>query len=466
MNQPFFKRLESVCESKNSLLCVGMDPQMNIGENHNVYQILKDFCLSLYEKTRDYAACYKPNIAFFEQYGVEGYRAIHDVIEELHDQCLIILDAKRGDIGNTAKAYARGVFSELKSHAVTLSPYLGKESIVPFSEDTSKGLFILCRTSNPGAQKIQNWKIDGLELYLKMADEIASWPGEIGFVVAGNDSEALRAVRKAHPDKWFLAPGIGAQGGSVSEALQAGMNSRKSGILLNVSRGISEADDPGKAAKAFFDETRAAQSKQFTSADLSKDKSLIREIIKEKCFITGQFTLKSGKESPFYIDLRRLINKSSLLSHAAKAYTRIISGLDYKRVAGIPFAGIPIATAVALQLDAPMIFPRLQQKAHGTGKMIEGEFEQGEKIVLIDDLITTGKSKFEALDILDEAGLKCQDLVVLVERGTSGREELKERGVTLHSAFVLEDFVALLKEDNLIDQKEWDRIQAFLEKEG
>ena len=141
----------------------------------------------------------------------------------------------------------------------------------------------------------------------------------------------------------------------------------------------------------------------------------------------------------------------------------ILKNLHFRRIAGIPFAGIPIATCIAQQLSCPMIFPRLKKKEHGSGNVIEGDFKKEESIVLIDDLITTGKSKFEALDILEAAGLVVKDLVVLIQRGVRGKEELAQRGIRLHACFKVSDFITLCGETNTISEAEKREIEEFLQ---
>ncbi|MBN1696010.1 MAG: orotidine-5'-phosphate decarboxylase [Spirochaetales bacterium] len=475
MKTDFFSGLTTRIAKTESILCIGIDPQHEL-DPADIYTGLLEWCKKLIDRTHRYAACYKPNIAFFEAWGHEGLRALKDVIASIPDDIPVIVDAKRSDIGNTAKAYAASLFKHFGADAVTLNPYLGRESVQPFLEYSGRGLFLLCRTSNPGAGAIQELSVSAagdepLPLYLRIAGEAASWSEHIGLVVAGNDPGSLEAVRSMFPHIWILSPGIGAQGGDAEAAVRAGIRNDGGGLIINVSRSIACADDPAKKAEAYHGQFRAILSKHKTDSGKKgstmrdeKRMRLVKRIIDNGCFRTGSFTLKSGLVSPFYIDLRLLIADAALLSDTASAYIEIIRTLRFSRIAGIPFAGIPIATVIAQKLNAPMIFPRLQKKEHGSGNMIEGAYEKGEEVVLVDDLITTGKSKFEALDILEEAGLVVRDLVVLIERGSSGRKELDERGVRLHSCFRAAQFVRLCHEGGCIRDEVYKAVIEFLEK--
>lgn len=470
MTDRFIDKLIKVIEKRETLLCVGLDPQMDIPFEDDVESIIFNFNKNIIEQTIQYAACYKPNIAFYEQFGPEGVAALKKSMDLIPSDTPVIIDSKRGDIGNTATAYAKSIFGDYNADATTLSPYLGKESILPFLEYSGKGLFVLCRTSNPGSDMFQNQDVidkTGVResYYIKLAREIGSWSPDIGLVVAGNNPEALKAVRSVCPETWILAPGIGAQGGTVEAAIQNGMGKDGHNILLNVSRGISSAPVPGKAAKEIRDQINDARQKHhFFMADREeeKKKNLIKDIINEGCFKIGKFTLKSGLESPFYLDLRKLISNPDLLYRSSEAYSSLMKGLDFKRIAGIPFAAISTATCISLQLQKPLVFPRLQKKAHGTGNSVEGNYEKGEKVILVDDLITTGKSKIEALEILKEAGLEVTDLVVLVERGVQGRKDMEDAGINLHSYLKIEDFLTVCLEMELIDDTKLEEINQFI----
>jgi len=260
--------LEKRVDDCSSLLCVGLDPHVSELTSPSAASAL-DFCLTLVKATAPYAAAFKPNAAFFEVFGAEGWTALKQVIEAIDEESKrlgsmipVVLDAKRGDIASTAEAYAKSVFESLGAHCVTLSPYLGKDSIDPFLNYPERGVFLLCKTSNPGSGDLQDISVVGadgrppLPLHEHVAHLAQSWNtnNNIGLVVGATHVEALKRVRAAAPDLWFLAPGVGAQGGELASALRAGLRRDGSGMLIPVSRGISRAKNPKLAAAEIRDQ--------------------------------------------------------------------------------------------------------------------------------------------------------------------------------------------------------------------
>lgn len=177
----------------------------------------------------------------------------------------------------------------------------------------------------------------------------------------------------------------------------------------------------------------------------------------------GRFTLKDGSLSPVYLDLRLLISEPDALAYAAQAYARLLSGLTFDRIAAIPYAGLPIGTAVSLATGRPMIFPRRDAKGYGTGKVIEGRFTAGETAVVIDDVISSGGSKREAIAPLEAAGLVVRDVVVLVDRQSGGREELAAAGYQLHSVTTLREIAAELGALGRITAEEKAAVMGYLD---
>ncbi len=266
--ETFFSFLERRIDDCSSLLCIGLDPHISDLEHPTAASAL-EFSLNLVRQTAPYAAAFKPNAAFFEQFGSRGWSALKRVIAAIQQESQrrgsmipVILDAKRGDIASTAEAYAESAFNRLGAHGITLSPYLGKDSVDPFITNQEKGVFLLCKTSNPGSGDLQDLALEGGELLYERVARLASqWNtrNNIGLVVGATQPEAMARIRAAAPELWFLAPGVGAQGGDLETALQAGLRKDGRGMLLPVSRGISRAANPGLAAAELRDQIIALQ---------------------------------------------------------------------------------------------------------------------------------------------------------------------------------------------------------------
>ena len=371
----FFERLEARVREIDSLLCVGLDPHPDDLAVQTV-EAVEEFCLNLIRTTYTKAAAFKPNIAFFEAYGPAGISALQEIISAVPEGIPVIIDAKRGDIASTGEAYARSVFDVLGAHAVTVNPYLGRDSLEPFVRDPERGVFLLCKTSNPGSGDIQDLIIadnlnssidDDIHLYERVAQLAQEWntSDNLGLVVGATHPEALGRVRRIAPDIWILVPGIGAQGGELNQALHAGIREDGMGLLVPISRAISRSSDPGEAAEeirlAINSERKSVRLQLVNEAHLQSSQSisnvtrLADGLLEAGCIKFGQFTLKSGMVSPIYIDLRQLVSYPGLLKQVAKAYLPILSGVYFDRLAGLPYAAIPITTAIAILSGKPFI---------------------------------------------------------------------------------------------------------------
>jgi uridine monophosphate synthetase len=452
----------------------------------------RDFCLRLIKATSSYAAAFKPNAAFFELYGPEGWTALKDVIaavqaesDRLGSMIPVILDAKRGDIASTAEAYAKSAFEHLGVHAITLSPYLGKDSIDPFLAYKEKGVFLLCKTSNPGAADLQDLNVVGADgrppipLHVHVAHLAQQWNtgNNIGLVVGATQPEALARVRLAAPDLWFLVPGVGTQGGDLEIALRSGLRADGKGMLINVSRAISRSENPRLEAAKLRDEMLQVIRDQGLGNQGGESNpgylipnyllpnpfsTLADNLLEAGCVKFGEFTLKSGLKSPIYIDLRQLVSRPSLLTRVAESYLPILHHLTFNRLAGLPYAAIPIATAISLQGHYPMIYPRKEVKDYGTKAGIEGEYHAGETVIVIDDLATTGGSKFEAIEKLTAAGLTVRDVVVLIDRQSGAKESLEAAGYHLHAVLTITDLLDYWEKTGKVEQAKIEEARAFL----
>lgn len=252
----FHAKLHAIQRSNNSLLCIGLDTDVKkipafLRRKKNA-QI--DFNKQIIDATRDLVCAYKINMAFYEAEGERGWSAIRETLRIAPTSVVCIADAKRGDIGNSSERYAEIFLQKLKFDAVTISPYMGKDSVLPFLHSPEQCVFLLALTSNPGAKDFQRLKVGKKFLYEKVIETAMTWPGKknIGFVVGATNAKELRSVRKIAHNAPLLIPGVGAQGGSVKTSVQYGCNQNGEMAIINASRSIlyaSGGEDFAEAAR-------------------------------------------------------------------------------------------------------------------------------------------------------------------------------------------------------------------------
>ncbi|MBI4236704.1 MAG: orotidine-5'-phosphate decarboxylase [Chloroflexi bacterium] len=265
----FQTRLDEAVRAHQSLLCVGLDPDPALLTGRDLFE----FGRAIVEATVDLTCAFKLNVAFYEAQGAEGYRALARTVETINGRVPAIADAKRNDIGNSARFYARGLFTTFGFDAATVNPYLGFDGVEPFLEFEDRGIFILCRTSNPGARDLQDLLVElegyRMPLYEAVAHRARAWNtrGNVGLVAGATYPAEARRIRELCPEMPLLVPGVGAQGGELEAAVHATLNARGSGILVNVSRAIlyastgpDFADAARVAAEAWRRRIEAAQA--------------------------------------------------------------------------------------------------------------------------------------------------------------------------------------------------------------
>jgi orotidine-5'-phosphate decarboxylase len=250
---------------KRSFLCVGLDseiekiPAFLLKEKDPVFEFNK----RIIDATYKYSVAYKPNIAFYECYGLKGWKSLEATVKYIRKQypdILLIADAKRGDIGNTSRLYAKTFLENLPFDAITVAPYMGEDSVMPFLEIDEKWVVLLALTSNKGADDFQYHSDDGIKLFERVLSVSRKW-GTINnmmYVVGATHAEMFKDIRKIVPDHFLLVPGVGAQGGSLEEVVKFGMNNT-CGLLVNSSRGIIFADSTGNFDKVAGEKARAIQ---------------------------------------------------------------------------------------------------------------------------------------------------------------------------------------------------------------
>lgn len=265
----FLEKLLAAERGNQSLLCVGLDPEPErLPETLRslpVEQGIVHFCRAIVEATAPYASAFKPNLAFFEVLGPAGLVALQEVVRAIPAHIPVVADAKRGDIGNTARNYAAAIFETYGCDAVTVNPYLGYDAVAPFLAHRDRGVLLLCRTSNPGARDFQDLTVqetDGSSrpLYEVVARRVQSWneAGNCGLVVGATYPQELRTIRALCPELPILVPGIGAQGGDLAATVPSAVDARGERAMISVSRAILYAD-----ASPRYAETAASVARTF-----------------------------------------------------------------------------------------------------------------------------------------------------------------------------------------------------------
>lgn len=257
---PFFDRLAETMRRHDSLLCVGLDPE--IGKLPGALagllpaEAVLAFNREIVAATADLVACYKPNIAFYEALGPDGLRALQETLALIPAGIPTICDAKRGDIANTMRLYAQAILDVYGFDSVTASPYLGRDALEPFLSRKDRGVFVLCRTSNPGATQIVDLLVEGRPLYLAVAERVRTWNENrnVGLVVGATYPGELAQVRAVCPELPILLPGVGAQQGNLEEAVAAGIDRDRMGLVVVAARQVlyasSGPDFPQAARQA------------------------------------------------------------------------------------------------------------------------------------------------------------------------------------------------------------------------
>jgi len=246
-------KLKEMQSKNDSFICLGLDldakkmPAEYAGSTKKMF----DFAHWIIDATADKVCAYKPNIAFYERFGGEGLSLLKQIIKRIPDEIPVILDCKRGDIGNTASHYAAAMFEWFGADWVTLNPYMGYDSLRPFMEYKDKGVFVLCLTSNTGAKDFQHLNVEGKPLYRQVAEKVKYWDkdGKCGLVVGATHMEQLKEIREVAGDMPLLIPGVGAQGGNLEDAVKYGTADFTKPAVINVSRSVLYASNDTDYAK-------------------------------------------------------------------------------------------------------------------------------------------------------------------------------------------------------------------------
>ncbi|HEY9638056.1 MAG TPA: bifunctional orotidine-5'-phosphate decarboxylase/orotate phosphoribosyltransferase [Coleofasciculaceae cyanobacterium] len=475
----FFDKLNTAIARNQSLLFVGLDPNPEMMPtrfcqqqgNGSIIDDLWNWLQYQIAQTADLVCAYKPTFGFYKSLGAPGLELLHKTLEAIPADIPIILDAKHGDL-NTSTIFARTVFEQWQVDAVTLSPYSGQDHIAPFLVYPGKAVFVLCTTSNPGAIALQQYPNAESPLYLQVVEEAKNWgtPEQLGLEVGTTSPEVLARIRTIAPERLILARSIWAEGGSdLTQILTAGLNGNGDGLLIPVPLEMLVSEEPAEQIRSLRDEINQVRNQiihEGSACDVwmpdvcllnqHPHQDLILQLYDIGCILFGNFVQASGATFPYYIDLRKIISNPQIFHQVLSAYADILKDLSFDRIAGIPYGSLPTATGLSLRLQHPMIFPRKEVKAHGTRRVIEGNFHPGETVVVVDDILISGKSVMEGAQKLQSAGLKVDDIVVFIDHGQGVKDRLRDNGYQAHSVLTISEITETLYQAGRINQEQFE----------
>jgi uridine monophosphate synthetase len=493
----FFDKLETAIAQNNSLLFVGLDPnpEMLPPKYREAAERLQDGELKqleawlefVIEQTADVVCAYKPTLGFYQALGAAGLALLERVLAAIPGHIPVILDAKHSDL-NTSSVFAQTIFEQWQVDGVTLNPYAGQDQVAPFLVHPGKAVFVLCCTSNPAATVFQAQPSADLPLYLQVVKEAKNWgtPEQLGLEVGTTTPEVLARIRTIAPERLILARSIWAtsfestkasirdfDGRHLTQILQAGLNTNGTGLLLPVPQDFLSLDNPASSIRVLqqaINQTRSqtiqnGETCEVWMPDIANDDrhphtDLILQLFDVGCILFGNYVQSSGETFPYYIDLRKIISNPQLFHQVLTAYAEILQNLQFDRIAGIPYGSLPTATGLALRLNYPMIFPRKEVKAHGTRRVVEGNYQPGETIVVVDDIMISGKSVVEGAAKLQSVGLNVQDIVVFIDHEKGVKNRLQQQGYQAYSVLTISEIVHTLHSAGRINQEQ---LAAFAE---
>ena len=474
-----FAKLNKTISQNQSLLVVGLDPNPEmlprlgnrfILNTDNQIDNLQAWLEWVIEQTRELVAAYKLNLGFYQALGVAGLALLDSILKRIPPQYPVILDAKHGDL-NTSSVFAQTIFTQWGIDVVTLTPYAGQDHVAPFLVHGDKAVFILCHTSNPGALALQNYPHPDNPLYLEIVKQVQSWGTmeQVYLEVGSNDPEIIRKIRTLAPERLILLRSIWTEGADVEQIIRAGLDANGEGLLIPISVDLLAHENLSQSVANLNQQVRQIRSELITAGSSCElwtsnvclfnqhpHQELILQLFDIGCLLFGEYVQASGETFSYYIDLRKIISNPQLFNQVIQAYGGILKNLTFDRIAGIPYGALPTATGLALHLSRPMIFPRKEVKAHGTRRLIEGNFHPGETAIVIDDILISGKSVMEGAAKLESAGLKVEDIVVFIDHEAGVKQRLASNGYQAHSVLNISEITETLYEAGRITAQQYD----------
>ena len=471
----FFVQLTEAITTRQSLLVTGLDPNPEMLQSWAARRGLagrsflsqaRHWIKAVIEATAPHVCAYKPSLGFYQALGPVGLELLLEVRDLVPRDLPLIVDTKHGDL-NSSSALAHYLFKELGADAVTLSPLAGQDIAAPFLLYTGKAVVMTCHSSNQAARVIQHHPNETEPLYVRIVRETQLWatPDQLLLEVGTSDPEILARVRAEAPERFLILRSLWGEEEKLEALLQAGLSDAADGLLLPLPQNLLVEDDIGPRAEALKHQITARREQWLANreqrdgdtcalwlpeGEAAADplESLIIDLFDIGCLLFGDYVQASGAVFNYYVDLRQIISDPNLFHRVLHAYAELLRGLDFDRIAGIPYGSLPTATGLSLQLHKPLIYPRKEVKAHGARRLIEGDFEEGDRVVVVDDILITGGSVLEGIAKLESSGLTVQDVVVFIDHGgdhdRQARERLAEAGYRSHAVLDIERITRVL----------------------
>lgn len=489
----FFVQLTDAIADRQSLLVTGLDPNPEMLQSwanrrglagRSFLSQARHWIKAVIEATAPHVCAYKPSLGFYQALGPVGLELLLEVRDLVPRDLPLIVDTKHGDL-NSSSALAHYLFKELGADAVTLSPLAGQDIAAPFLLYPGKAVVMTCHSSNQAARVIQHHPNETEPLYLRIVRETQLWatPDQLLLEVGTSDPDILARVRAEAPERFLILRSLWGEEEKLEALLQAGLSAAADGLLLPLPQNLLVEDDIAPRAEALKHQITARRERWLDSRSRSEAntcalwlpestdsadhesaerkgeertgeganaplESLIVDLFDIGCLLFGEYVQASGAVFNYYVDLRQIISDPNLFHRVLHAYGELLQGLDFDRIAGIPYGSLPTATGLSLQLHKPLIYPRKEVKAHGARRLIEGDFEQGDRVVVVDDILITGGSVLEGIAKLESSGLVVEDVVVFIDHGgdhnRQARERLAEAGYRCHAVLAIEQITRVL----------------------
>ena len=485
----FFVRLTDAIAARQSLLVTGLDPNPEMLQawahrrgmgGRSFLSQARHWIKAVVEATADHVCAYKPSLGFYQALGHVGLELLREVRELVPLDIPLIIDAKHGDL-NSSSALAHYLFRELGADGVTLSPLAGQDIAAPFLLYPEKAVVITCHSSNAAARVLQHHPDEDDPLYLRIVRESQLWatPDQLLLEVGTSDPAILARVRQEAPERFLILRSLWGEEDRLDALLEAGLSPSADGLLMPLPQNLLVEDDIAERSAALkrriserrdhWLERRAQDQSDVCSlwlpdrqkdsgaidgaapdADGSEDPlaSLILDLFDIGCLLFGDYVQASGAVFNYYVDLRQIISDPNLFHRVLHAYAGQLGELVFDRIAGIPYGSLPTATGLSLQLHKPLLYPRKEVKAHGARRLIEGDFEEGDRVVVVDDILITGSSVLEGIAKLESSGLEVEDVVVFIDHGgqadTSARQRLARSGYRCHAVLDIQRITEVL----------------------